>query len=106
MSERRESDKRFLARVDPDLADLIPLFLESRRADLAALRRALAVGDFQAIRAVGHSMKGAGAAYGFDAVTDIGAALEVAALGGQAEAVRHQLDLLEEYLVRVQIVLE
>jgi hypothetical protein len=35
--------------------------------------------DFQAVKTLGHGMKGAGGSYGFPAITDIGAALEDAA---------------------------
>lgn len=96
--------ERIVVHVDPDLEDLIPGFLANRRADVDGLQAALARGDFEAIRITGHSMKGAGGGYGFDAITDIGARIEQAALARDADAVRAGIEDLADYLVRVEVV--
>ena len=90
--------------VDPDLADLIPGFLDNRRKDIVAMQEALTHGDFDTVRLLGHSMKGAGGGYGFDAITDIGAALEQAARGRNPDGVRKGLSDLASYLARVEVV--
>lgn len=90
--------------VDPDLADLIPGFLKNRRNDLAAMQEALARAEYDTIRILGHSMKGAGGGYGFDAITDIGAVLEQAARDMNPDAVRKGLQDLCSYLNRVEVV--
>lgn len=76
---------------DDDLADdiraLAGVFLEARRADLARLDAALAAGDLEAVRAVGHAFKGSSAPFGFPEAGRIGAALEEAAARGDREAV-------------------
>jgi HPt (histidine-containing phosphotransfer) domain-containing protein len=46
--------------VESDLEELIPLFLEQRRKDVAAMAQALESGDFEALRVTGHGMAGAG----------------------------------------------
>jgi HPt (histidine-containing phosphotransfer) domain-containing protein len=97
------TDGKILVRVDPDLADLIPGFLENRRKDIAAMLTALDRGDFETVRILGHSMKGAGGGYGFDAVTDIGAALEQAAKDRNPDGVRKGLRDLSSYLERVEV---
>lgn len=51
-------DGKILVRVDPDLADLIPGFLESRRRDMGRIWEALARNDYETIRILGHSMEG------------------------------------------------
>ena len=56
------------------------------------------------MRLLGHSMKGAGGGYGFDAITDIGAALEEAAKDNNpGKALRGVSDLVA-YLDRVEVV--
>ena len=90
--------------VDPDLADLIPGFLENRRKDITAMQEALARGDFETVRVLGHSMKGAGGGYGFDAITDIGAALEKAAKDNNPGTVLRGLRDLAAYLDRVEVI--
>lgn len=92
-----------VVRVDPDLAELVPGFLDNRRRDVARLSEALATGDLETVRLVGHSMKGSGGGYGFTGVTDIGAALERAATDGDLAAARAALESLREYLERVEV---
>ena len=89
--------------VDPDIADLIPGFLENRRKDITAMQAALEQGDFETVRVLGHSMKGAGGGYGFDAITDIGAALEQAAKDRNRESIGKSLRDLSSYLDRVEV---
>lgn len=95
---------KILVRADPDLADLIPGFLDNRRKDITVMQEALERGDFETARVLGHSMKGAGGGYGFDAITDIGAALEQAAKDKNPEGIRQGLSDLSCYLDRVEVV--
>ena len=92
-----------IVEVDADLEDLIPLFLETRQKDIAGLASGLAAGNFNALRLIGHSMKGAGGGYGFDRVSEIGALIEDAALAGDAASIKAQMETLRDYLQRVQI---
>ncbi|HZC67063.1 MAG TPA: Hpt domain-containing protein [Nitrospirales bacterium] len=69
-------DEKILVRVDPEIAELIPGFLANRRKDVTAMLDAVQRSDFETVRLLGHSMKGAGGGYGFDAITVIGGALE------------------------------
>lgn len=89
--------------VDRDLEDLIPGFLERRNADADKLRHALAEQDHETIRITGHSMKGTGGGYGFDGLSEIGAAIERAAKAGDLEAVSQELDRLDAYLARLRV---
>lgn len=95
---------RISVRVDPDLADLIPGFLKNRERDVQAIREAVGRGDFETVRIAGHSMKGAGGGYGFDAITDRGAEIERAAIARDAGAVLAGIAALQEYLQRVEVV--
>jgi len=58
-------------RVDAEIAALVPGFLENRRKDVTLVLQAVDQGDFETARVLGHSMKGSGGGYGFDAITDI-----------------------------------
>ena len=106
MTQNRDGrqDGKILVQVDPDLADLIPGFLNNRRKDITAMQGALQQGDFETVLVLGHSMKGAGGGYGFDAITDIGAALEQAAKGKNPEGIQKGLSDLSSYLNRVEVV--
>lgn len=89
--------------VDPEIADLVPMFLDNRREDVAAVRDALANGDLGAIEDLGHRMKGMGGAYGFDPVTDIGATIERLAGERRADELAPWVAALERYLDRVEL---
>ena len=93
-----------LVRADPKFADLIPGFLQNRRQDVIALLDALDRGDFVTVESLGHGMKGAGGSWGFQAITDIGAALEQAAGSADTDASRRWVGELSRYLDRVEIV--
>ncbi|MBK6660181.1 MAG: Hpt domain-containing protein [Proteobacteria bacterium] len=90
--------------IDPDLADLVPGFLNNRRRDVEKLQVLLEAGNFADIRMIGHSMKGAGGGYGFDPITDIGAAIERAALAGDGTAITAGIAQLADYLARIDVV--
>jgi len=92
--------------VDQDLADLIPEFLDNRRGDVESIRGAVASDDYETVRVLGHSMKGSGGGFGFDDITEIGAALEQAAKRKDETAIRDELEKLANYLARVEVVYE
>jgi CheY-like chemotaxis protein/HPt (histidine-containing phosphotransfer) domain-containing protein len=93
-----------LVRVNPRFADLIPAFLSNRRQDVIVMLDALDRGDFETVQSLGHGMKGAGGSWGFQAITDIGAALEQAGESADTDASRKWLGELSGYLDRVETV--
>ncbi len=98
------TEEKIIIHGDPDLEDLIPGFLENRRNDVDKLRSCIDSGDFEAIRVLGHSMKGAGGGYGFDAITEYGASIEAAAKGEDTASLAATTEALESYLERVEVV--
>ena len=96
---------RIAVTIDPDLAELVPGFLNNRRRDVDKLTALLKAGNFTDIRMIGHSMKGAGGGYGFDLITDIGAAIERAALVADSKIIQAGIEQLADYLARVDVVL-
>jgi PAS domain S-box-containing protein len=95
---------RFMVQVVPALASLAPAFLRRKREDLASVQKALERGDYETIRRLGHTMKGEGAALGFDLISEIGGLLESAAEAGDVSSMRKQIAVLTEFLAHVQIV--
>jgi PAS domain S-box-containing protein len=84
-------------------ADRAPLFLQNTRHNAASMLDALNRGDLQAVGFLGHGMRGAGGMFGFQAITDIGAAVEKAAEIGDLDALRKWTDELGNYLDNVKI---
>ncbi len=89
--------------VSKDLEAPMPLFLSTRQADLARLEKGLADQEFGLIFRTGHSMKGAGGAYGFDAVSRMGDLIERAALMQDDAGIRTQLAALRHYMANLQV---
>jgi signal transduction histidine kinase/CheY-like chemotaxis protein len=93
--------ERVRVEVTPTVAALVPTFLANRGKDVRAARAALKRRDYHALWVLGHTMKGLGASYGFDGITDLGAALEKAALAHREADIARVIDGLESYLGRV-----
>jgi HPt (histidine-containing phosphotransfer) domain-containing protein len=90
--------------IDADLEALVPRFLSNQQKALASMQAALQQQDYDTVRRLGHSMKGAGGGYGFDTVTDMGSAIEEAAKPGNHEVIAAWLNSLAHYLERVEVV--
>jgi CheY-like chemotaxis protein len=87
-----------------EVEDLVPQYLDRLRSDLAGLAAALQGGDYDAIRVMGHNMKGSGGGYGFDAITKIGASLEAAAKKESDGLIGTGISALGDYLDRVKVI--
>lgn len=95
---------RIMVEADPDLQELIPDFLARKRDDLSTMMTALERRDYAVLGAFGHRIKGEGGGFGFDAISEIGAALENAAKARDPNLVFKQVQGLANYLDRVQVV--
>jgi CheY-like chemotaxis protein len=89
---------------DPEVAPLVPEFLENRRADIARLQAFIDAANWEALRSLGHKMKGTGRGYGFARLTDIGRAIEQAGADEDAAGARAATADLTRYLDRVRVV--
>ncbi len=85
-------------RADPLVADLVPGFLARRHDDVIALRAAVAAGDFESARLLGHRLAGSAAGYGFPGMGELGKDIESAALRHDARAISAAVDALEALL--------
>lgn len=104
MNDKQEP--RITIRIDADLSDLIPGYIENRRNDIGAMRAALEQGDFETIRVLGHGMKGSGGGYGFEAITEMGRSLEQAAKNGDIDGIQQQVTELSAYIDHLHIIFE
>ncbi len=94
-------------KTDPEatpanVESLVPRYLSARRKELREMVACLAASDFEKISVRGHDMKGTGRSYGFQAITDIGAALERLAEHRDKDGIDMQLLRLANYLESVQ----
>ncbi len=87
----------------PGIERLVPGYLASRKAEVPVLETALAVGDYQTIRVVGHNLRGSGNPYGFPTISHIGRNLESAAGTQSPDEIRLQITALRDYLAVVKV---
>lgn len=102
MNENSES-KKIKIKIDPDLADLIPEFLDRRQQDVSELLNAVQRMDFQTVTTIGHQMKGSGSGYGFDYLSELGEKIEEEAMASRMEKIPDLAEKLAGYLKRLDI---
>lgn len=82
---------------DPDLGELVSIFVDEIPAKIAAFTAAWDAGDRDLLRRAAHQMKGAAGSYGFHQVTPVAAKLEkVAASDCTTEEIEETLLQLTE----------
>ena len=94
---------RILITPDPEIANLVPGYLDARRQEIAVLQEALAAADFDHIERLAHNMKGSGAGYGCAGISAIGAQMETAAHAADRSAVAGKITGLMDFLSRVVV---
>ena len=87
----------------PGIERLVPGYLASRKAEVHVLETALAGGDYQTIRVLGHNLRGSGNPYGFPAISHIGRSLESAAGTQSRDEIRLQIAALRDYLAGMKV---
>lgn len=90
--------------VDPDLADYIPTFVDNRKKELKQAETDLDAKDFESLRALGHTLKGCCASYGFIELGDLGKKLEDSAKNEKSEDIASLLSDMHWLLDHFEIV--
>lgn len=86
---------------DPDMAELIQMFLSELPERLAAFETAVSAGEVDTLKRLAHQLRGAAAGYGYSSIGTAAGAIEdrIRQLGGQPagsviERVRGELDAM------------
>ena len=92
---------------DPDLAELVEIFVESLPQRIQTLQQAFDQGDWETLRRTAHQLKGAAGSYGFDPLSPAAARLEQAVASAsdpeqELEGIRQALDELLDLCSRVR----
>jgi HPt (histidine-containing phosphotransfer) domain-containing protein len=97
------TEDAYTVTVPKDLRDLVPTFLSNRAKEIEALRTALAKGDMESLRHLGHRMKGVGNSYGFEKVSVLGKRIEDGARAGDRADLEACLADYADYLAKVKV---
>ena len=74
---------------DPDLGEIVQMFVEEMPDRIATLLDQLQASDWEGLRRTAHQLKGAAGSYGFDVLTDTAADLESHVRQGDPETQIH-----------------
>ena len=86
------------AAVKANITDRIPAYLQNCRQNVIDIRHALNRVDFETVTRLGHNMSGSGGMYGFQDITDFGAAIQLAAESSDTAASHKWVGELSIYL--------
>lgn len=92
-----------IIKVDADLAELIPAYLEHRREEAARLPALIEAGDFDSLWGIAHKLHGSGGGFGLDFLTEIGERMESSAKARDKAALTALAAELKEFLDSVEI---
>jgi PAS domain S-box-containing protein len=93
-----------LAVVKANITDRIPAYLQNCRQSVIDIEDALDRVDFETVTILGHNMSGSGGMFGFQAITDIGAALQQAGESADTDASRKWVGELSSFLHSVETI--
>ncbi len=99
----RDAPETIEIEMPEGLEKRVPVYLASRKNELQTLAESLAASDFQKIQVLAHNIKGTGASYGFEDLTNLGAAMEESAKDEDTMALQRDFAALEEYLSKVRL---
>jgi HPt (histidine-containing phosphotransfer) domain-containing protein len=71
--------------TDPDLSELVELYVDEMPDRIATLQQLLESGDWEGLRRYSHQMKGAAGSYGFETISPIAGAVEDSVREGAPE---------------------
>ncbi|CAN2049272.1 Hpt domain-containing protein [Candidatus Magnetomoraceae bacterium gMMP-1] len=98
-----EQKTQVTVKVNEKMKKFIPQFLNNTHADFEKLKTAVESNDFKAVHTIAHSMKGYGTPFGFIALSDISAIIQVQAIQNNIEEVKRLTDELSNYLDNINI---
>lgn len=70
--------EKIVVKIDAELKDIIPTFLENRHKDIVTIEKALETKDLQTVESVAHKLAGNAGSYGLPDLGNIGSNLEAA----------------------------
>ncbi|MCE5303364.1 MAG: Hpt domain-containing protein [Planctomycetaceae bacterium] len=71
--------------ADPDLREIVDLFVEEMPGRVATLSECLKTADWERLRRTAHQLKGAAGSYGFDPISPVAGRVEAAIRDGEPE---------------------
>jgi HPt (histidine-containing phosphotransfer) domain-containing protein len=96
-------NQEIIVKVEEDIFELIPGFLENRKKNLVTIKSAVTDQDFELIYQTAHKIKGSAALYGFIALSDMAKEIESAGRNEDMSTVKEFLAKAENHLPRLKV---
>jgi histidine phosphotransfer protein HptB len=90
----------------PELWEVVEEFVRSLPDRVVAMQDALRDGSLDQVRICAHQLKGAGASYGYEAISQRAAEIEQSAHGGAIDALNEKITEVTSLVARIQEGLE
>lgn len=85
---------------DPEMRDLVQMFIDELPDRMAGIEQALDAGDFQNAATLSHQLKGAAGGYGFPTITDAASEVETSAVTEDQAKAYANLKILKNLCAR------
>ncbi|MDD2806389.1 MAG: Hpt domain-containing protein [Elusimicrobiales bacterium] len=94
---------KYTVKIDQDLAELVPVYLQSRRDEVPVIAGLLEKEDFAGLKAIAHRLHGSGGGFGLDFLTELGKRMEASAAVSDKAALAAQTAELKDFLENLEI---
>ncbi|MDD5686459.1 MAG: Hpt domain-containing protein [Elusimicrobia bacterium] len=103
--EQNKTDKteKNIVYVRPEIAEIIPVYIERRKKDIIVMENALLKNDLETIRKISHKIKGTGSLYSLDEISHIGRELEAGAKNNNYEDMKKYICELSDFVSNLEI---
>lgn len=88
--------------TDPDMAELIEMFVADMSLHVAAIEIAVKNADWKGLQRIAHRLKGSAGGYGFPTIGSSAGALEIAVSYSDGEAITKRADRLLSHCRRTR----
>ena len=93
-----------IVKVDTDIMELIPGFMENRKKNIATINEAIIGNDWETVYQVAHKIKGSAGLYGLTELSSLAKELEFAGKEKNADKAIEYFKKIEEYVANLKIV--
>ena len=83
---------------EDEWAEMQQMYVNHTSKELMSIMETLDTKSFDSLRTFGHNIKGSGGMYGFNEVTEIGAAIEAAAKEEDMALIKSNMNTLDSFL--------